>query len=571
MKHYTKEDYERVRPKRWIEEDLKPVDTTKLAEADIESCSTWWKSRIGHKMVIQIKDKIDTLVRRSGNKPEGSTNVNPMGINIIGPNPKDVRRDDLLTRRAIGEDYNEQAVIEALNATSQEIGFVKREDNDYPTQDLAMFAVECDSISSKGPFDGGNIETALSVGQDILEKACGDAEIPEDVKPVIYAAMDRMSNDFAQVVDPKFKFEPSHYVDHMLSRGLSNTMRGYPFIAAGDSLLKDYQFEATKQLFANVQKLTIHKQTHSQWLAKHMRKKAVFKTNQLGQQELTEVDWYSVDMFIEDVICELFALGLKLSDWFSPKHNIIINVSRNQGAGWKVKYKKGKFVMDERKAFKFRYVCPAGAFIQAWSIVASIDLILKAPATEGRIGLQTPELNDKRFDEFLTRTEQRNKFIVSTDFSSYDTTLPTWMMNMQALSWAVLYEDEYVRDALSMAGILCGTKFMIMPTWANMSRNYGMKNAKYWNAIFIKGDARYIANNTSAGIKNKKLKKDIEALGDKFDYQVRIVYMYQKYLISGIIYTNTIGSCCTLTMGRTFVPYLLHKMRKGEIQWKKKK
>lgn len=570
MKHFTKEDYEKVRPNRWIEEDLTPVDTTKLAENDIESLSTWWKSRIGHKMVIQIKDKIDTLVRRSGNKPAGSTNVNPMGINIIGPNPKDVRRDDLLTRRAIGEDYNEQAVVEALNATLKEVGFVKREDNDYPTQDLAMLAVECDSISSKGPFDGGDIETALSVGQDILEKACGDAKIPDEIRPIIYAAMDRMSRDFAEVVDPKFRFEPSHYVDHMQSRGLSNTMRGYPFIAAGDSLLKDYQFEATKQLFAGIQRLSIHKFTHSQWLAKHQRKKATFITNSLGQQELSEKDWYSVDMFIEDVIVEIHSMGIKLSDWFSPKHNVIVNVSRNQGAGWAVKPKNGIFKMGDRKAFKFRYVCPAGAFIQAWSIMASIDLINKAPATEGRIGLQTPDLNDKRFDEFLERTEKRNKIIVSTDFSSYDTTLPTWMMNMQALAWAVLYEDEFVVDALAMAGVLCGTKFMIMPTWANMSRNYGMKNAKYWNAIFIKGDAQYIATHTAAGVKNRKLRKDIENLKDKFDYQVRIVYMYQKYLISGIIYTNTIGSCCTLTMGRTFVPYLLHKMRKGEITWKKK-
>lgn len=572
MKNFTKEDYEAVRPKEWIQEDLNPVDTTKLAEVDIQNWSEWCRTPKGKKSKYDVANKIDTLVRRSGNKPAGSTNVNPMGINIIGPNPKDVSRKDLLTRRAIGEDYNEQAVISALNATSKEIGFEKRDDNDYPTQDLAMFAVECDSISSKGPFDGGSIETALDVGQDILESACGDASIPEVIKPVIYHAMNRMSQDFAPIVDPKYKFVPEQYVDYMQSRGLANTMRGYPFVAPGDSLLKDYQYEAAKMIFRHVPNLKFHKLVHKQWMAKHMRTKKVLKLNQLGQQEVQEEEWYSVDMFIEDIICELYYdMHLKLSQWFRPIQNLIVNVSRNQGAGWKVEFKKGQFVMKDRKAFKFRYVCPAGAFIQAWSIMASRDLISKAPETEGRIGLQEPSINDKRFDEFLTRTEDRHKIIVSTDFSKYDTTLPAWMMNMQALSWAVLYEDETVRDALAMAGVLCATKFMVMPTYPEMSKNYGMKNAKYWNAIFIKGAARYIAQHTAAGVKNKKLRRDVEMLKDSFDYQVRIVYMYQKYLISGIIYTNTIGSCCTLTMGRTMVPYLLHKMRKGEIQWKKKK
>lgn len=572
MKIFTKEDYETVRPKKWISENLEAVDSTKQAEQDIKEWSLWLRTPKGKKSKIDIANKINILVMKSGNKPAGSTNVNPMGINIIGPNPKDVSRKDLLARRAIGEDYNEQAVISALNATSKELGFQKSEDDNYPTQDLAMYAVECDSISSKGPFDGGSIETALKVGQDLLANACKPSTIPKEIAPLIYAAMNRMSQDFAQVVDPKFSFEPEHYVDYMQSRGLANTMRGYPFVAPGDSLLKDYQFEASKLLFRNVPNLKFHKFNHSQWLATHMRKKKVLKINELGQQQIVEEDWYSIDMFIEDIIVELHRdLHLKLSDWFRPMHNIIINVSRNQGAGWKVKYSKGEFKMGERKDFKFRYVCPSGAFIQAWSIIASIDLIKNAPKTEGRIGLQEPEVNDKRFDEFLTRTEQRKKMIVSTDFSSYDTLLAIWLMNMQGLSWAILYEDETIRDALSMAGVLSATKFLVVPTYPEMSKNYGMKEAKYWNAIFIKGAARFIASKTAAGVKNKKLRQDIEMLKNDFDYQVRIVYNWQRYLISGIIYTNTIGSCCTLTMGRTLVPYLLHKIRKENMPWTKVK
>jgi len=500
----------------------------------------FFKTREGNRIRRDWRSRLRNFAYEQAYKPDGMTDVDVMGTYILGTKPK--LRTDLMKRaiRVKGEEMYAKAVVEATNETLKEMGFKHREDNNYPTSEEGFLAIEADSLSSKGPYDNGEEDTAIKTVNAAIENYTTIQALSEDLLPVWTRSLNRRRTEYKRYVNPQFTCDFTQYVDFMRSKGLASKMRGHPFFDRGDKHLKSQYYALTLLMFKHIPNFKFHK------------------------IDFLDIKHYKVDDFIQEVICHLrYDLKLKMSDWFNAFHTVIIPINRDQGSPFKVGWDAGDLKMDgSRKDRKYRLVTPISAFVQAWLIMCADDLIKAAPKTTGRIGLEDPVTNDVRMGRFIKKMEEQNQVLISTDFTGYDTTLPDWAMAGNSAMYSTLYDDEIVKDALAFSSVILTQKNMLLPidTSPQFDRLYNKMTYTYFNEI--KGTASFnlskIFGSVSSKARIKKTSK--QRVLDDGDYRAAMFYFYKGYLPSGVALTNTTGSDCTLQFVRDIVPYVIYRI-----------
>lgn len=332
--------------------------------------------------------------------------------------------------------------------------------------------------------------------------------------------------------------EPANYTNMIIQNGLRDTFRGLPFLAAGNSPLQKWQYDLSQFMFNHLSDYP-------------------FTDSVAG----TYVKKLTVDEFIQEIMVWLYEVKrLKLSDWYHMRQSMIVIISRDQGAPFDIKYDGTKWKIFDRKSRKWRIVTPMPAFVQAWQQVAGLDIIRAAPATEGRIGLQDPATNNRRYADFIERSEQNERVIIPADFSKFDTTIPAWVMNAVSSMYGTLYEDEFVSDALAMVGVVMSQKNLLLPI-RNSSRNTAYEKHHYTTAKWIKGDRSFMINDTMKGLKFSNLRSKLKRSKEDFDYRAGVFYIHDTYLTSGHYFTNTMGSDCNHLISRDIQPHLTKAYR----------
>lgn len=536
--NYTLEDLQHGAPTQWVGELFKPLPNVTEFRRVLKQLHEFCQTKDGRKIKGDIRKKLHGFAYDKANRPDGTSYVDVMGTYTAGTHVKDI--EDLVKRgkRYKGEQLYAEACVQGLNATLKDMAFVHKDDNNYATRAEALLAIEASSIGSKGPFDGSGEETALQTVDTVLSNAYGEPTIPENLIPALVEGLNRRIREYQRYVNVNFKADFGGYVDYVQQKGLKSTMRGFPFFEAGDKKLTAHKYNASLLMFRKV---------------KGFKFKAEDVRLYAGKM--------TIDEFIQAVMVHLDQdLKLKMSDWYSLDHSLIVPISRDQGAAFKTKWKDGLLTIFKRGDRKYRLVTPISAFAQAWLIVCTEDIIKVAPKTEGRIGLEDPDTNVKRMNEFIQRAEKLNRVLISTDFSAYDSTLPGWMMQASSSATAKLYDDPVVKDAMHMCGVVACQKIMILPTYKS-ERGHPYSKYVYENLFWIKGDKSFSISKITEGMKYTGIRKNLKQSKDNFDYVARAFYIYAKYLPSGLIVTNLLGSDNTLLMARHLAPKALSIVR----------
>jgi hypothetical protein len=531
-------DYLNALPEKYFNDLGQAVD---LKEENIlmhEGLKEFFKTKEGNRIRRDWRSRLRNFAYEQAYKPDGMTDVDVMGTYILGTKPK--LRSDLMKRakRVQGEEMYAQAVVEATNQVLKEMGFKHREDNNYPTSQEGFLAIEADSLSSKGPYDNGDEDTAIKTVNSAIENYLKIKQLPEELIPVWTQSLNRRRSEYKRYVNPQYTVDFADYVDFMRSKGLATKMRGHPFFDRGDKHLKSQYYALTLLMFEHIPQ---------------------FKYHHINYEKVKTL---SIDEFIRDVCVHLRDdLKLKLSDWFNVYHTVIIPINRDQGSPFIVKWVGDELKMNgDRKDRKYRLVTPISAFVQAWLIMCANDLINVAPKTIGRIGLEDPVTNDVRMGRFIKQMEDLDQVIISTDFSGYDTTLPDYLMAGNSAMYSTLYSDETVKDALAFSSVILTQKNMLLPisTTPQFDNMYNEMAFTYFNEI--KGTSKYNLNKIFGSLSKKaRIKKTSkEKVQEDGDYRAAMFYFYKGYLPSGVALTNTTGSDCTLEMVRDIVPYKMY-------------
>lgn len=540
-KNMSIQQFRELLPISWVDEGGNPLDKEDLASQAYEELISFFKTKNGKKLAGNIRQ----LVKRfwsNGNKQTGMSFVDVMGTYVCGTAPK--HNGDVVARakRVQGQEIYAQGIGAGTSETLKEIGFTKREDNDYPTRAEAMIAIEVDSIGKKGPYDNGSEQTAINTCDSVLSAAANIKDYPMELDATMEECLNRRAEEYKRYVHADFHIDLDSLIPYLQKKGLSDTMRGFPFLSSGDKPLDLVCGEASLLMFRHVKGFGITMDDVSAWVKAKM----------------------TIDEFVVRVLKHLQNdLGLKLSEWYSLDHAFIVPISRDQGSSFKFKFSGSDLEMeDERGKLKYRLVTPISAFVQNYMIAATMDLVDAAPKTEGRIGLQEPAINDSRMSEFIANAKALDRILISSDFSDYDATLPGWNMNYEAAMYASLYDDPLVKDAMSMAGVVICQKLVFMTTSpSNKDKPYDL--FKSWLMTMIKGDKRFALRKwakTAKGNRNKSLRQSMrDEAAEKADFVCRLMYVYRGWLCSGFVLTNTIGSDCTLAYARYITPYYMNK------------
>lgn len=535
-------------PEGWIDE----LGMSLPREREFDEVLTGWReymrTKPGSRAKGDARAKLNSFTVKNGDVPAGMTNVDVMGTYVVGTVPKNKKDGLRKAKRVLGEEMYASSLVEGTNATLKDMGFKLNDSNDYPTRGSALLAIECDSLSSKGPYDNGSEETAIKTVDTVLTSASKIHAIDDRLLPSLEHALNRRRNEYKRYVTPNLAPEFEHYVNYMQSRGLSNTMRGFPFYSSGKTPLKGHHYDLAYLMFRS--------------------KVPGYKFGMEAREKVLKSK-PTIDEFIQMVMVHLSSdLGLKLSDWYSLWHSIIIPISRDQGSPFICGTKDGYLTYTgDRKDRKFRLVTPISGFVQAWLIMCSRDLVKVAPMTDGRIGLQDPETNRRRMNDFIRTAAELERIIISTDFSGYDSTLSSQLMNAHSATYATLYDNPVVKDALAMAGVIASQKIMVLPTSTNdEGKPYNLFKHEVMQEV--KGNRNFTTRRIAAqlsGKASKSLRKQLKESENSFDYMARAFYVYKGYLPSGLILTNTLGSDCTLTFCRDLVPTYLSLERVMEV------
>lgn len=519
-------------PVKWFNEDGTAKVESEQFHQTIDDIRVFFKSDAGKALRGDWRAKMTSFTIKNGYVPDGMTNVDAQGTYVVGTRPNTPK--DLLKRskRVIGEQIYSRSLVAGANKVIEEVGFKHQPNEDYPTRTDALLAIEFDSLSSKGPYDNGEWDTAIKTVDTVLSNSWSYKPIPDYLFQAWETGLNRRYSEYEGKVDRGISLNVSEYVDYMQARGLSRTMRGFPFYASGNSTLRKQHYHTTLLMFKTV---------------------AGFKFT--AKDAETFVGKVTVDEFIQTVLVHLFdELHLPMSAWYSLFHAIIIPISRDQGSPYKCEWKDNKLQWTgERKDRKYRLVTPISGFVQATLIMASRSLVKVAPSTEGRIGLQDPVTNVDRMNRFIHHAEELERVLISTDFSAYDSTLPAQLMGSMCAMYSFLFDDPMVSDALAMAGVVACQKIMVLPT---ATGDRGRPYDHFDNIVLneIKGDRHYAIKSSLSQIKGKSLKDELRRSEEEFDWMARAFYVCQGYLPSGLILTNTLGSDCTLLMSRELVP-----------------
>jgi hypothetical protein len=526
---------------RYFDEKGNPLNMS----SEFEDAMNWFEGTARKRLFRENRDMIRGKMQAfvaGADMPEGYTNVNVMGNYVVGNQPKNKYNKAALSKRAVGEAIYSRSLAQAFDEVLKEMSFTIREDNNYETPEQAFLAVEADSISKKGPYDGGTQDAGLKQVSTVLEGALSFKAMPEEDDAPYGEYLLSRREELAGYVDSSHPTQPSDWVERQSSHGLKATMRGFPFMAAGNSKMKRLWYELSKEMFFN---------TEIKWA------------------EYEHYKNYTVDEFIQWTLKWLKDNDVKSTEWFNLRHAIIVIISRNQGAAFKIDVQDDFKWLGERKDFKWRIIAPVSAFVQAYSTLGASDLLKKIMATPGRIGLQTPSENKRRFNEFLQDAQTFEQILISSDFSAYDSTLSSRKMALNCGSFATLYEDEWTKDAMSLAATTLAHKIMIMPTYVDDDDGL-YANFTHRDLDVFKGN-KFHAISKARNLLSVHVRKQVED-AEKNDYRIRAFYFYKSYLPSGHILTNLVGSEVTISYGAFFVPYYLFK--NGHItekEWKQVK
>lgn len=519
-------------PQKWFNEDGTAKVEDALFESTITEIRKFFKTDAGKALRGDWRAKMTSFAVKNSYVPDGMTQVDVMGSYVVGTRPSTPK--DLLKRskRVIGEEIYSRGLAAGANKVIEEIGFKHLPTEDYPTRTDALLAIEFDSLSSKGPYDNGEWDTAIKTVDTVLNNSWDYKPIPDYLYPAWEAGLNRRYSEYERKIDRGITLNVSEYCDYMQKKGLARTMRGFPFYASGNSNLRKQHYHTTLLMFRDV---------------------AGFKFT--ARDAESYVGKVTVDQFIQMVLVHLFdELRIPMSAWYNLFHAIIIPISRDQGSPFKHEWKDGKINWTgERKDRKYRLVTPISGFVQAALIMATRSLVAVAPSTDGRIGLQDPHTNVDRMNSFIHLAEELERVLISTDFSAYDSTLPAQLMGSMCAMYSMLFDDPYVQDCLAMAGVVATQKIMILPTAvADRDRPY----SHFKNVVLteIKGDRNFAVRSHLKQIKAQGLRKELKNKEDEFDWLCRAFYICQGYLPSGLILTNTLGSDCTLLMSRELIP-----------------
>lgn len=558
--------------------DFRPVDRSDDVKALFAELHELGKTdRMFKKLFESLRLQLYRFTVTTAQKPNGSSYTNVMGCNIIGNSYADLhsltKKPKIMAKRYTQQELYAKACLYGLNKYIADKSFTHTPDENYEDFDQACLAMEVEASSKKGPFDGGDEFVALNTIHDLLAGGANVQELdPEVLNYFKEHALKRTMDELADYVDRGFKYAPEHYVDRLVDKKISKTYRGFPFQSTGNVTLNYQQAYITRWMFAGFlddwlpdseKKFNSFVERRLKvWLARYSAEThpdgSVAYRDSKGRYV---TDKYTIDRFIQDVLCELKDRNIYATQWItaSMKHTFVCPISRHQGSPWSVKWsRKGELVLGDQKDPKYRAVIPCSGFAQAMLIVATMDLIDNVPKTPCRIGLQDPATNVSRMNEFIRNAnEVLLSVLVSTDFTAYDTRLLSQLMIGNTVGYSTIYDDPWIKDAMIAAGFILSQKIAIFPTPVNSEDQ--VYNA-YLNEQFneIKGSkvSEYLRSSRSLNDGKQKTKL-LSQLTSQFDYRCTMFYLYKTWLISGIVLTNTIGSHCTAELGRDLCPYII--------------
>lgn len=550
---------------KFVEENGQPKDLSQDIEKSLAAFIRFLKTtKSGRTVRSEMRKRLNNFTIKSADREAGTSYVDVAGLYLIGPAPssQNLARADVKARRMIGEEIIADVFWSTWDDILQESSFKYTEENDYESVEDLEMAVWLEAGGSKGPYDGSGIETGIETICSVLDESSGEGSIPDEYLPAYECSMNRHYGEIKEKANPDMVFEPAKYTEYMFHKQLSNTLRGCGYLSAGNKVVTEWQHDWVVFLLSLTTNFKEDGFTYAdlgkQWKKDHSDPSKVYE--RFGSPDTRK--FYTVDDHIQMVMEYLYNHKLKLSDWYHPLMNVIVPINRDQGAGWKLDFdfKNYKVKHKERSARKYRAVCPVGALPQAWLIMATIDLITITPQTAPRVGLESPSVNEKRTIEKIIRSIDDCRIRIPSDFSSYDMTLLCQLMILQGAAESAVYNDEFVKDAIAMQGVVISQKLLLFPIkMRDREKEKIYHKHKFWDMrSVIKGDAKYALYHTVSGIKNKEARKMAETMADKkFDYSSAIFYVYWKYLISGVIVTNSNGSACSNAIARDAVPYFI--------------
>jgi hypothetical protein len=193
------------------------------------------------------------------------------------------------------------------------------------------------------------------------------------------------------------------------------------------------------------------------------------------------------------------------------------------------------------------------AFAQAYCMMGMRNFVTNIVSTRGRIGLETPAINDARSNDFLRLAQALSQVIHSTDYTAFDSTVTGQELAFSCALGIDIYEDEWVKDSFVAAATSLVHKIMILPSMITDEEHIYEQFSKR-ELDYIKGDKYYAAKQN---LTNMDLRED--AIPDEFDYRARAFYIWSGYLPSGHYYTNSGGSEVTLLSGKIYAKWWMYK------------
>lgn len=525
-----------------------------------------------------LRDDIRSILVRfikNGQKLRGTTNCNVLGTHVVGSNygkEGSPAKSKIQRNLYNGELLYAEAIANAVTKTNAQFEFKLNKDDAYNSFDDACTAHMIESLSSKGPYDGGTLETPFEVAYKLIHDIM-EASGFNDEDLVLYDEFlqDRY-DEYMRCKSVGWKPEPKNYVSSIAEKGLSKTFRGFPFECAGNKEFDDRFILRWNLLWDKAPAMQIDEKYLND---RKEQVKTEFDTYLSFTKDKERIQdpyhrvtqgKYTIDAFLQDMLIRYFALNLDPVDWFTPLHAVCIPISRNQGRGFKYNsYERAKHteirLVGERddKGMKYRPVVPAPAFINALMHLMWHDLVKGRPKSDFSAGLSYPEDNNKRMKKIIHDVKTEGFVLDSLDFSNYDFTISTKLMFVLVCLYAMLYSEHAIAKNVAKAtALLVYHKVMIVPERIStnsvneiLSSKTGM-TAGVLNKI--KGDPRYAARKRTSKYMNLEQQSDS-------DYRAIYFTAPHCYLISGLYLTAAIGGDVSAGTSYYVVPKLIFGKR----------
>jgi len=538
-------------PSEYFDSEGNPVDLTSQFKKTMEDLNTFLDSDSGRGVRNDLRTGMDRFVYKGGDIPAGQSNVNPLGTYIVGTKASNRSLITKIAQREFGERLFVDSTVDAVNSTLKSMEFKHNPEHDYSTRRDALIAHELESLSSKGPYDNGNEETALKTISAILEGA--DYKEPDDSE--YWAVRENYYNylylQYKGNTETSRVFRSLDWVESMLKAGLSGTMRGLPYNAKGNAPVqkRHYDFMAW-MLEPVISDFKYKRGTYEDFVREHTKT----EKNDVGGFNKIKP---TVDDHIQAVMYELIEVRKLLpTQIINMRMLLSTTISRNQGSPWEVEFLEDYEVTGKRKDMKYRAVVPAPALPQAILLLSTRGITKAAPSLKHRIGLQDPTTNESRFNSYIRNHATRSQVGISTDFSSYDIKLWSKYMAETMMVYEAALDDVVAKDAMRMGAILVTQKIAFFPTYPN-NDGHPYANAPYEYMYKIKGQRSFNIKKAMSQTTSKEMREKLADEAEKFDYVARAFYIFKSWLISGVIVTNTVGSDCTTLYEGWLVPHYL--------------